>query len=205
MLVTRYDGRLGAALAIPALPALPESSDSGSAREAAAQRWHSLCGFGARGQGCPAGASVGPLASLRARNASLLCGGVCSRTLLALRLVRLCENGEPMAQFNRNQRRRKGYHSTRGDQAQPSARKSYCQAENCRSQRCLAEKFERVEQTQARGQLKLGQSVDDVCHRSHFGSRYTLGCCDLAGLFILFNSIGHVRTSKKRMRAAGGI
>ena len=21
------------------------------------------------------------------------------------------------------------------------------------------------------------------CHRSHFGSRYTLGCCDLAGLF----------------------
>ena len=28
-----------------------------------------------------------------------------------------------------------------------------------------------------------GHAKDPPNHRSHFGSRYTLGCCDLAGLF----------------------
>ena len=28
------------------------------------------------------------------------------------------------------------------------------------------------------------------CHRSHFGSRYTLGCCDLAGLFYFSRILG---------------
>ena len=28
----------------------------------------------------------------------------------------------------------------------------------------------------------MEKAIDPSCHRSHFGSRYTSGCCDLAGL-----------------------
>ena len=28
----------------------------------------------------------------------------------------------------------------------------------------------------------MGKAIDSSCHHSHFGSRYTSGCCDLAGL-----------------------
>ena len=32
--------------------------------------------------------------------------------------------------------------------------------------------------------------IADADHRSHFGSRYTSGCCDLAGLFLCVFVVG---------------
>ena len=54
--------------------------------------------------------------------------------------------------------------------------------------------------TDAPSELSVGHTVVRIlhamrshgatnhCHRSHFGSRYTSGCCDLAGLFVTLDS-----------------